>query len=351
MKQLKIALIAILGGFCLFMAGIMVYFINAGGFFQSFAGQEEWRDMGNYELVLEKEESLDGIKELIIDYGMNSHDVYLYEGEDNKVLVKEFLNFTPDKNQISDVSLNRGALKIQGKRMNKSIYQLGGMGKGGYVEIYLPASYSNPLTISTVSGEIISDMDLLLTEGSLRLSSTSGDIRLPRIESSDIKISTVSGEVQADTVQGDLTASSTSGDITVKNGDGKRDISTVSGEVIMEAIQGEFDISTTSGDVAIRDGRGGGKANTVSGEIKICLEELTEGIDAGTTSGDVVIGLPEDSEFYFDAGSISGDIKTFFDESLSYDKKGHNAKGNYGSGGNLRIKISTVSGEIMVREY
>ena len=65
-----------------------------------------------------------------------------------------------------------------------------------------------------------------------------------------------------------------------------------------------------------------------------------------STSGDVRIKLPEDSQFYLDISTISGDIKYDFDIKISSSGR-RELQGTAGDGGD-RIIINTVSGDVII---
>ena len=85
--------------------------------------------------------------------------------------------------------------------------------------------------------------------------------------------------------------------------------------------------------------------STVSGDILIDQDAVSD-MKIGSTSGDVRISLPEDSQFYLDIGTVSGDIKHDF--SIKVISSGRrDLEGKVGDG-DERIIISTVSGDVTV---
>ena len=71
-------------------------------------------------------------------------------------------------------------------------------------------------------------------------------------------------------------------------------------------------------------------------------------INVNTTSGIVDIYIPENTTVDFEASTTSGDIDTFFDDDLSFNKKGNHASGIYGYGEAIHMDISAVSGDVSV---
>lgn len=366
MKTLKIVLIIILCGIMLFLGG-----------FLAFALKTDWQGWnitpngltGNYELVLNEEVSAEGINSLSVQYGMNSNDVFFFEGTEDKIVIKEYLNFTPEENEISTIQNKDGELVVKGKKRD-GFFAFGFYGgRDGYVEIYLPSGFAGNLSVATVSGDIRTERDFVQM-GQLRLSSTSGDIAFTKIEADSVRISTVSGEIRAEELtgnadlsttsgdirleqtKGDLSVSTTSGEITIANRNGKLNADTTSGDIRVDVADGAFSINTVSGEVTVGDGCGFGTVGTTSGDIRVFLKELQGDFSVSTVSGEVSLALPSDAAFDFSFHSVSGECNTFFDDELSFNKKGTDADGTHGSGSNLpKVKISGTSGDLRITEY
>ena len=90
--------------------------------------------------------------------------------------------------------------------------------------------------------------------------------------------------------------------------------------------------------------------HTISGEVRVGLIGIQGNLSVTTTSGDVFLQLPSKAEFAFDFDSASGECETFFDEALSFNKKGTSASGVYGNSADMEVKISTTSGDVWISE-
>lgn len=414
MRKLKIATIVFLAGTAVCLCALLALVLSGsgigaggnvnagkGGIFAGGSGL--WPE--DYALVLEKEFSAEGLTNLKVDYGMNSNDVYFYRGEGESVVIREYMNFTPDEKQISSVEEKDGTLLVKGARRNQFWFFSVHAGDA-YTEIYLPENLVGQLegvSVKTVSGEIMSDISFK-TRKTFTVSSTSGDFSFPAVEAEEIQASSTSGNIYMETVQaektsvsttsgdieleraegdvkisttsgtvilgrinGDISASSTSGDISMGVADGDMNISstsgivrvregkgtfdgdTVSGDIRIEALDGSFRMNTTSGNVTLAAGNGWGEAETVSGDVKIFLGSLDGDITVSTTSGNVDISLPETASFTLNFDSTSGECRTFFDEQLKFNKKGNQAEGQYGGGENA-VRVSTLSGDLRITE-
>lgn len=366
MKTTKKILIIILCILTMFLCGILWVGLRSGepGFF---IHRGEVIN-NNYTLAMESEVNSEGITSLNIQYGMNSNSVYFYEGEEENIVIREYLNFEPEEGQLSAVSKQDSELLIKGKQRNSISFISFGGSRNGYVEVYLPADFTASLAAVTVSGDVRSEREFVgadsfqisTTSGDLyfpkveaediRFSSTSGDITLEQMAGESIKAATTSGDIMLGLAKGDVEASSTSGDIRILSGEGQRNVSTISGEIRVDEINGSFDLDTTSGDVSVMQGEGYGNVNTVSGDVRIFLTELQSNLAVGTTSGEVHIKLPEEGSYTLHFDSTSGEAKTFFDDELSYNKRGNQADGTYGSGESKIITVSTISGDLRITE-
>lgn len=349
MKTLKIVLIVILCGIMLFLGGFLAFALKTG--------RQGWNTTtngltGNYELVLDEEVSAEGINSLNVQYGMNSNDVFFYEGAEDKIVIREYLNFTPKENEISTIQNMDGELVVKGKKRD-GFFSFGFHGgRDGYVEIYLPSGFAGSLSVATVSGDIRTERDFVRM-GQLRLSSTSGDIVFTKIEADSVRISTVSGEIRVEELIGNADLSTTSGDIRLEQTKDDLSVSTTSGDItIANRNGGVFSIDTVSGEVSVGDGCGFGTVGTTSGDIRVFLKELQGDFSVSTVSGEVSLALPSDAAFDFSFHSVSGECNTFFDDELSFNKKGTDADGIHGSGSNLpKVKISSTSGDLRITEY
>lgn len=362
MKNVKIALIAVLSvmilGLCVLLG------MGIGGRIGRFGGAGNTRWGGSYRLVQEQEFPMEGINNIRIEYTKSGNDVTVYEAEGNSVIVREYANYDAAGGELAEIKSQGGKLTVKGPRRANTFISIN---KFIYTEIYLPADYSGELNIGTVSGEISITMDLSL-EGELNLASTSGDIntytqnirakkinvastsgelRLSVLEAGELNASTTSGDIRIEKADTFVTCSSTSGEITVSGGTGNRKISSTSGDVRVEGLSGNVSVNTSSGEINVSGDKGCGSANSTSGDVFLSLAELSGDISVNTSSGEVKLELPRESSLEFEASTSSGDIDTFFDESLSFSKKGNHAAGTVGSGGN-KIKITTTSGDVRV---
>lgn len=413
MRNLKIGLLVALCILVVLLCGIFAYGMTGHNIYRAFRGGYDDRSYIGMHLVLEKEVPIDGIDSISVSYSKNSNDIYLYEGQGDVLAIKEYNEFELNENELSTVSVNGSRIEVKGKkrsRIRAGFFHFGY--GGGYTEVWLPASYKGELALATSSGDITSEMDLVL-EGDLSAASTSGEITMPDVTASNAALASTSGNVRIETIEtdgnetaGDINIATTSGDITVKQligetnisstsgyvntemitgnvqmattsgdiavqhidgnaalastsgnvkimeGSGDRSVSTSSGDVTIDGADGSWKIHTTSGEVRVKGQNDGGSIETTSGDVNLEIAELNGALDVNTSSGTVNMKLLQDSAFDFSADTASGDIDTFFDDDLKFSKRGNSAQGTHGqnSQGNS-IRIGTTSGDVRIMKY
>lgn len=363
MKGIKMAWIAILSVVVLGLCVLLGYGLS-GRFHPE--GSNIAMGTGSVSLLQEQQFDISTIEKLTVSYEKNSQDVFLYEGEGNTIVVREYANYAVEEAALSRINLSGSTLTVQGIRekgfwINLNRYR--------YTEILLPADYAGAMEIATASGEIGIDRELALKK-ELKLSSTSGDITVGKTAASEIRISSASGEVRTGalaaetlfigTTGGDITtAEAAASELRISSASGevrtggltaeKLRIGTNSGDIHVTGAEGQFSISSASGTVMLDDGSGCGTVETTSGDIRLSFAVLTGELTVDSTSGEVVIKLPEATALDFSAATVSGEISTFFDELLSFSKKGDRASGSVGSGDHA-LKITTTSGDIRIKK-
>ena len=327
--------------------------------------------------------SMEGISSINLEY--LSDDIFFYESDTSELILKEYMNINPEENELTKIRQSASEIRLLG---GKRRIHWGFNNYNGYVEVYLPADYHGSISSSSSSGNIESELVLRLSE--LNASCSSGDIRLNEVYADDIRTATSSGNILIQVAQGNRSFASSSGDIEVKGGDGDSEASSTSGnitfengigalnasassgDITIEAVNGEKDLETTSGeinvsdcggytsatassgDIRIQELAGAGEFETTSGSINVSFtKDMTansESISAESSSGDVTLKLPLGLSFQFNARTSSGDIDTFFDDSLNYQKDGDRAEGTVGTTPTFDLELSTSSGNITVKD-
>lgn len=358
MKGLKITLIAVSSVVVVGLCVLLGYSLRR-------ADSAQWEIVSsNAELVQEKEFPVEELDKLDICYDRSSNDVTIYESDGSTVIVREFANFEAKDSELAEIKLSGSTLSVKGpKRVNNMV----SVNRYMYTEIWLPADYEGEISVKTVSGEIVMDRELSLQQ-KLRLSSTSGDITTKNVAASqvvitstsgevrtgelaaeEIEISTTSGDIRLDKAAGRLLATSTNGEVTVSDGSGERKVSTTSGDIRISGVDSRFSVSSTSGEVTLEGQSGFGTVGTTSGDVRLSVAQLTGDLDINTSSGAATLQLSRDESLQFKASTVSGEISTFFDDALSFSKKGDRAEGSVGNDSKNKVTVTTTSGDIRVQ--
>ena len=343
-KKTSIILIVILLAVALALIGLMGAVLAYGQFASPTAPFRRPYER-ELELVNTQTLSLEQIKQISAEY--ISEDLILLQGDGDQLILREYMNQNnPDL--LASITSQNGRIQIRhGRRSNRG-FNLFGWGSlnhfRGRIELVVPASYREELTLSTVSG----DLTTLHKDGSsaswelevFALSSTSGDIVFGDVKASDLLASTVSGDVYFGQIGADrLVCTSTSGDISCMQVRGVANVSTVSGDVVLG----------DSYNRGQQDGNGitGGTVSVTSGHILLSPGTLTENLTISSISGDVTLALPQTASFSLDAHTVSGDISSRV-AGFSIDRR--SASGAVGDSPLHSVRLDTTSGDILIKE-
>ena len=229
--------------------------------------------------------SLDDISEVTISY--DEEKVTFYESENNALTIKEYM--TENKSSYyAKVDQSSNSIKISegGKPFLKD-------GFSRYVEVYLPASYHESLTVTTTDGDIdISALEMTLN--ALRIDSTAGVVKLNIVAAQNIHLSTTSGVLDVNRLEAD----------TIR-------VDTTSGSFSCYTLNGNVVYTSTSGNANIQSAIGSGnyKANN-SGELNVVYTEVTGDLSFYNKNDNIHVTLPADLEFEFQATTKNGSVST-----------------------------------------
>ncbi|MDF2941344.1 MAG: hypothetical protein K0S01_202 [Herbinix sp.] len=339
MKRVIIAFIIAIAAIAVGLICLMAYSVSRGS--DTFSHENSGMKLVNTQNV-----SLDSIDSVNILY--QSDDVTFYTSDTNELILKEYMNYVPEDYELSSVNKSGNKVTVKCGKQKLHIISFRLFSSSTRIEIYLPADYSNKLNVETSSGNINSDLSFTLSE--FTASSSSGNININEVHSDRISASASSGNITFQVADGDRQFSTHSGNIKVLGGAGDSSFDASSGNITIENASGHLEAEASSGNIDIMDSVGGGDITTTSGNIKYNLTSLTEDLDLHASSGDVRVSIPKEASFDFTAETSSGDIRTYFDDVLSYNKKGNEASGIVGTNPNININISTSSGNIIVND-
>ena len=186
--------------------------------------------------------------------------------------------------------------------------------------------YDNPNTVTTAR------------EQSVKIATTSGDIKMGSLSCNDIKFSSVSGDVTVGKIKcKDAKFESTSGDVSVIGSFTTLDAKSVSGSMSFD-VSGctSAKIESVSGDIETSGSITSLTAKAISGDIKV--NAVFAEADLSATSGDITIGKFGGTLTF---STASGKLKTNIPHTED-DKKY-----TFGDSGQT-AKVGTVSGNLYV---
>lgn len=254
--------------------------------------------------VKQEEADIQGIDTIVIKMGRAQVNLDFVDSE--KISVKET---SEDSNPKELFGINK-----QGNTLNIERKDLGitwGKEKLHIVDISLPLTYKDKLEIETGSGDVnfLSEAEV----SSLKISLASGTFRSQkRIQAGSMKLSSSSGDLKAEELETD-----------------------------------EYKIETASGDISVQNIIGKGKVASASGNIYLKVEDLSGDLDVEAASGDIGIDFISGINAKLKIETLSGDI----DGNMKWENKAeHRAEALLGSDGGATVKVATASGDISINE-
>ncbi len=299
---------------------------------------------GNMKQVYEKTVSLTGVNDLTLE--LTSMDVTFAASENGELRV---VQYAAGNLQESDyVTVEQSGDKVAVRQPVWQGFWLFHMPVPQRLTVYLPASYSQSLTLRSTSGNV--DIEPALNLQKLDLKLTSGNVYSEdTITAKDLRIRMTSGDVGVYALVCDTyDIASTSGNIRGGELTGKGSIQLTSGEIIFESITGESHrLESTSGNIRIGALTGEADMQAASGNVTAKFMAPLSNITAHAGSGNINLTLPAGAGATVKAtcgsGNINGDI------GFSYDKNGKNATATVNGGGAV-INASVGSGNITISQ-
>ena len=279
-------------------------------------GQAKLRN--TIEIPLEEADSLE------LKY--SSKNLKIYPAEGDCIIIKEYL--LTDKEKAECVIKDHKAT-VKGKQVFSFIF----FGGGEKIEIYLPSEGMQELSVETASGNITADESFTLQAKNVYVGASSGNIKWCSTRAEQVALAASSGNIHAWEISAEETA-----------------IATSSGNIDAENINGAFTLAASSGNIDALQMKGQGSVNTSSGGIKVEMDEVTGDVKLKANSGGVKLLLPKDLSFSLELKTGSGSIHTDYEEQLSYNKKGNQARGIIGEEASCTICAEAGSGNVKVNK-
>jgi hypothetical protein len=260
-------------------------------------------------LVNVQEINVNGVNNIEVSYRWER--ISLFSGTTDTLIIKEYMS-RDNSRYYAVVSNVDGKLTVtRGRRPWGILINTFDV----RVEVYLPVSYRNAVTIKATSGKIDAAGELIC--GNIAIENSSGDILLNAVTTESARFKTRSGRIAAGPVSGEVSAESSSGRI-------------------------ELDMAG-----------GALTAKATSGSIRCTVSENTGGISLTTSSGSVTLNVPQTLGFNFSSRTSSGSVSTPFPGKLfSPVSDRHTVQGVVNSESAEAvpaINIRTTSGSVRVR--
>ncbi|MDR2485842.1 MAG: DUF4097 domain-containing protein [Treponema sp.] len=279
-------------------------------------------------LVNEQKIGLEHINTIAIVYG--PEEIGLFKGNTDSLLIKEYMS-RDNSNYYADILHSGNELTIKRGRRPAGLFNT----FHARVEVYIPISNTNNITIKTTSGSIEAVDEHIFS--TINIESSSGSISVNSIAAGRVSLKASSGGIRCETIKGNTV------------------IKTASGNINAGSINGDVSAGTSSGRMELNMIAGTITAETSSGSIHCSIAENAGDVSFTTSSGNVNLNLPGNYSFNFSSKTSSGMVSTPFSEELFSpvsDKKSVQGviRGNSGSEKtpDNNINIKTGSGSIKV---
>lgn len=280
---LIIILISMIIGLC----KVLVFAIhnNDWNWFMNFGGVDSVRK----EEYIRKEQKIEvnDIEKVNLDF--KSSDLNVFFTEDNQIRIVQYSYKELKEDNLFKVDKASSNITIcENKKPPFFIFYIGFIEKIMY-DIYIPKEYMGELEIKAVSGDIEAIDSLKFKD--LKISTTSGDVKMGNIESKNIRINTVSGDIKLGNLESDILS-----------------LKTVSGDIFIKSVKGKIEAKTTSGSIELQKIDGNVELTSISGDIKSDDFKITGNSKMKTTSGNVRTYINQESNCEIQTKSVSGNV-------------------------------------------
>ena len=267
--------------------------------------------------------SLDGISSLIISY--DEEKITFFENDGDDLIIKEYMT-KKKKNYNAKVKQRNNTIRISegGKPFFKK-------GFSRYIEVYLPKSYRENLTVTSTNGDIdFSNVNLNIS--ALRVDNSSGTVTLDHAVASDVYLSSTSGKMNLGNIEANQIM-----------------LETTSGSVTCTELNGNVTYTSTSGNTDIKSAIGSGsyKANN-SGKLNVVYTEVNGDLSFFNKNDNIILTLPASLEFKFEATTKNGSVSTNFQQDVTVN--GRTTSGVVGNNPTVTVKVETNNGNIEVTQ-
>lgn len=257
---------------------------------------------------------------LRLDY--DADDILVFESDDDKVVVKEYMNEDKKSYHARTTAQKDGLLVTEGERPGRRSFE-------SYIELYIPYAFTGNLSLHSTSGTIKSGIPLNLS-GEFTIDTTRGVIEVSNTKASVIRLASTNGNVRLENIDAD--------EIEIQTTNATTSINKVRGVISYSSKGGELNASGVIGS--------GGFSASGEGSITISFSDVTDNIFAYSKNGTLAVGLPSQLAFIFSATTKEGFIDIpFADQIVVTDNV---AYGIVGTSPEISIELETQNGDIKV---
>lgn len=306
-----------------------LFYLMVGGILSSLmaCGSDKEAELVNTQTV-----EIGAVSKIVLDY--DADDLLIKNSSSKKVVLEEYLN--KDKRKYySKVSKNGDTLSIQeGRRPIGTDFK-------SKMVLSLPKNYSDELRIHSTSGKVETHLSNK-SMSSITLDTTSGKIYGDDLTADTIKLTTTSGLISSRslTSKGTLRIKSTSGEIKLHKSKVKRLVlHTTSSKATLDELKGQVEYETKSGNLTVTDFSGAGEF-TASGDgsLNLGVNHLADDLSVFSKNGAVTVSLPDSQTPQLDVKTKEGKVDNRWE--------GRTKKARLST---PRVTIETRNGDITVK--
>lgn len=222
-----------------------------------------------------------------------------------------------------------GVLSVrQGNTASSSFFFRRGLAAAD-VELVLPRRFWDFVQISTVNGDV--DVGTGLEVGQLSVKTANGDAQVNDLGCQELLFHSASGDLDGTGINSVSVAANTA-----------------SGDVQLTGVFGTVKVGTASGDVTLTGSVRELRCSSASGDVEAELQQAPEQLELGSKSGDCEVVMPDGQGFTLQFSTVSGELDSDFPLVGPIGKRSGEAI--YLDGGGRVFRVSSVSGDIMLRQ-
>ena len=222
-----------------------------------------------------------------------------------------------------------GVLSVrQGNTASSSFFFHRGLAAAD-VELVLPRRFWDFVQISTVNGDV--DVGTGLEVGQLSVKTANGDAQVNDLGCQELIFNSASGDLDGAGINSVSVAANTA-----------------SGDVQLAGVFGTVKVGTASGDVTLAGSVRELRCTSASGDVEAELQQVPEQMELGSKSGDCEVVMPDGQGFTLQFSTVSGELDSDFPLVGPIGKRSGEAI--YLDGGGRVFRVSSVSGDIMLRQ-